>query len=342
MKKAGIAVVLALALVAPVLAAPYVNSAFGYRMEVPAGWLARGDELAKQVLLEHGDMLGKITAAQKPAAVDERIGDKVRLKVEASLAQRVAKFKRVKFVAPAPTGMSGMSWAYAYRTPEGLAQIAVDSLFSYPQNGQHAWIKVQVVAPLTEAKVVGKEMRALIAAFSLAAAPTAVVVVGKSGAADAMVLDETGTLAKVAFETKTVKEELEVYHRSLFKPAVAMEKKLAQLFEDVSTRAERKELTEQGKISAFREIVGRYKSFVSQLEQTAPPSAEMAKAHQGVIVFYRERANLYEQIVEGQAKKDPAMTAKAAEALSKHDFQNTPASQQFAALAQQHQPQLDN
>lgn len=319
--------------------AAYTNTAFGYRLETPTGWVATGDAAAASVILAGDAMRAKITTGKRPAAVTEELSDRLRQRDETALAARTARWKRVPFAAETPG--PGARWAYAYRSPQGAALITVASLFSYPHDGGHVWVRLQLQAPLAKAKEAGNHMRALLRAFAFGSAPVAaqaVNAVGKGGPADFMLLDDTGTLSRVTFEAAPLTAELEQYQRELFQPTVAMEAKLAQLFDDVTVRAERKELTPTGKTTAFREIVGRYKKLLDPLEASVPTNADLAQAHQGVVGFYRERAGIYERIVEATASSDSAALNKAVGELSQHAFQNTQAYQQLNALLTQPQP----
>ena len=352
----------ALVLAAAAHAGPaYTNTAFGYRLACPDGWETRADGAAAAVMLglPQGPMKAKLTAAERPAAVTARISAQLRQRDEARLTQAGTPFKRI------PCGTEpGKLWACAYRNAAGAAQIAVTALFSYPRGGKHVWIRLQLVAPFTAAKEAGRQMRALVAGFAaesagtnatvaataaasgaplapvaevagaVAQVPAQVNVVGKAGGAEAILLDETGALARVTFEPGPIDAELVRYQNDVFQPVVAMEARLAKLFDDVPVRAERNELSASGKIAMFREIVGRYKKMIEPLEGSVPTQPELAQAHSGVVQFYRERAGIYDRIVESTAKNDSAGTVKAAQELAHHDFQNTQAYQQLTTLAQ--------
>lgn len=309
----------------------YQNTTFGYRLACPDGWQTSADAAAAAVVLglPQGPMKAKLSAAERPAAVTPEICEKLRLKDEAALAAKGTAFKRIPF------GQDGSRWATAYRAASGTAQIAVTSLFSYPRGDKHVWIRLHLVAPFTAAKEAGKQMRALVAGFAAeppVAAP--VNVVGTSGAAESILLDETGALAKVSFEPAPLEVELPKYQNEVFQPVVAMEARLAKLFDDVQVRAERGDLTGTGKIAMFREIVQRYKRMIEPLEASVPTQQDLAAAHAGVVGFYRERANIYDRIVESTAANDSNGTVKAAQELAHHDFQNTQAYQQLTQLAQ--------
>lgn len=317
--------------------AAYTNSAFGYRLQCPEGWQTTADAAAAAVMmaLPAGPMKAKLSAAERPAAVTPEICEKLRQKDEAALTAKGTTFKRI------PCGNDTNRWATAYRAASGAAQIAVTSLFSYPRGDKHVWIKMQVVAPFTAAKEAGRQMRALVAGFAAdapavqAAAPAAPVnMTGKSGAAEAILLDETGSLAKVTFDPAPLEVELPRYQNEVFQPVVAMEARLAKLFDDVQVRSERGDLTATGKIAMFREIVQRYKRMIEPLEASVPSQQDLATAHAGVVQFYRERAGIYDRIVESTAANDSNGTVKAAQELAHHDFQNTQAYQQLTTLAQ--------